>query len=152
MEGAYNEHLVSIPDHFRNDQKLKHIIKGIVQRLLLHRHGAPTTSVGNLFQYLTTLSTEEMLSDVQSEPALLQLWIIPACPAPGFRAGEITSLSTSPLRKLQRATRLLLSLLFSKLSNHKALSCSSEDMPSRIWYPTSEWLPGIDQDKGMKHT
>lgn len=67
MEAAYNEHLVSLSDHFRDDQKFKHVIKGIVKRLLnTDRHGAPTTSVGNLFQYLTTLSTEEMLTGVQS--------------------------------------------------------------------------------------
>lgn len=138
---AYSDHLVSLPDHFRDDQNLRHVIKDIFQRLLnTDRHGAPTTSLGSLFQYLTSLSTKEMLTDVPSEPPLVQLWIISICPAPGFQAEEITiSLSMSPLRKLQIATRLSPSLLFSKLDNHKALSHSSEDLPSRIWYKTSEW-------------
>lgn len=65
MEEAYNDHLVSLPDDFRDDQKLKHVTKGIVQRLLnTDRYGAPTTSLGSLFQYLATFSTKEMLTDV----------------------------------------------------------------------------------------
>ena len=30
-------HLVQLPDHFRADQKLKHVLKGIVQMPLKHR-------------------------------------------------------------------------------------------------------------------
>jgi len=36
LEGTYNDHLVELPDHFRADQKLKHVIKGIGQMLLKH--------------------------------------------------------------------------------------------------------------------
>jgi len=31
VEGTYNDHLVQLPDHFRYDQKSKHVVKGIVQ-------------------------------------------------------------------------------------------------------------------------
>ena len=36
LKGTYNNHLVQLPDHFRADQKLKHIVKGIVQMPLKH--------------------------------------------------------------------------------------------------------------------
>jgi len=31
LEGTYNNHLVQLPDRFRADQKLQHVVKGIVQ-------------------------------------------------------------------------------------------------------------------------
>ena len=31
LEGTYNDHLGQLPSHFRADQKLKHVTKGIVQ-------------------------------------------------------------------------------------------------------------------------
>jgi len=37
LKGTYNDHLVQLPEQFRADQKLKHIIKGIVQMPLKHR-------------------------------------------------------------------------------------------------------------------
>jgi len=36
LEGTYNNHPVQLPDQFRADQKLKHIIKGNVQ--VPHKH------------------------------------------------------------------------------------------------------------------
>ena len=36
LEGTYNDHRVQLPDHFRADQKLKHVIKGVVQMPLQH--------------------------------------------------------------------------------------------------------------------
>ncbi|KAK4816063.1 hypothetical protein QYF61_011071 [Mycteria americana] len=66
------------------------------------RLGASTTSLGSLFQGLTTLS--EKSSAPPSPPPLL--------------------------RKLQRATRSPLSLLFSRLDKPRVLSHSSQDMPS----------------------
>ena len=36
LEGTYNNHLVQLPDHFRADQKIKHVIKGIVKMPLKH--------------------------------------------------------------------------------------------------------------------
>ena len=36
LEGTYNDHLVQLPDQFRADQKLKYIIKGMVQMSLKH--------------------------------------------------------------------------------------------------------------------
>ena len=35
-EGMFNNHLVQLPDHFKADEKLKHVVKGIVQMLLKH--------------------------------------------------------------------------------------------------------------------
>lgn len=37
LEGTYNDRLVQLPDLFRADQKLMHIIKSIVQMSLKHR-------------------------------------------------------------------------------------------------------------------
>jgi len=31
LEGTYKNHLVQLPEHFRADQELKHIIKGMVR-------------------------------------------------------------------------------------------------------------------------
>jgi len=36
LEGTYYDHLVQLPDHFRADQKLKHVFKGVVQMPLKH--------------------------------------------------------------------------------------------------------------------
>lgn len=36
LEGIYKNHPVQLPDQFRADQMLKHVIKGIVQTLLKH--------------------------------------------------------------------------------------------------------------------
>jgi len=36
LEGTYNYHLVQLPAHFRADQKLKHVNKGIVWMPLKH--------------------------------------------------------------------------------------------------------------------
>lgn len=36
LEETYKNHLVQLPDHFRADQKLKEIIKAVVQMLLKH--------------------------------------------------------------------------------------------------------------------
>jgi len=36
LEETYDDHLVQLPDHFRADQKLKHVIKGVVQMPLKH--------------------------------------------------------------------------------------------------------------------
>lgn len=67
MEGVYNSHLVQLTELFRADQKLKHVIKDIVQMLFnTDRLGLSTTSLGSLFQGLTPLS-KEMLPNVQSK-------------------------------------------------------------------------------------
>ena len=34
LEGTYKDHQVQLPDHFRADQKLKYVVKGIVQMSL----------------------------------------------------------------------------------------------------------------------
>ena len=36
LEGTYSDYLGQLPDHFRAHQKLKHIIKSIVQMPLKH--------------------------------------------------------------------------------------------------------------------
>lgn len=36
LEGTYNDHPVQLSDHFGADQKLKHVIEGIVQMPLEH--------------------------------------------------------------------------------------------------------------------
>lgn len=57
---TYNDHLVQLPDHFRDDQKLKPVIRGTVQYLLnIDRFGALTTSPGHWC--LTTVPPEKCL-------------------------------------------------------------------------------------------
>lgn len=34
LEGTYSDHLVQLPGHFRADQKLKPVVKGIVKCIL----------------------------------------------------------------------------------------------------------------------
>lgn len=57
VEGTCNDHLVQLPEQFRANQKLKHVVKGNMSKCLLNsdKPGALTTSLGNLFQCLTTI-------------------------------------------------------------------------------------------------
>jgi len=93
LEGTYNDHLVQLPDQFRADQKLKRVIKGIVQMPLnTDRLGASTSALGSPFQCLS----KETLPNVQSEPPLSQLETIPTHHVTGSQGeGISTSLSTS---------------------------------------------------------
>lgn len=59
MEGP--NHLVHLPEHFRSDQKLKHVIKGIVQ---VKGHLLPPKKACS--------SVLEESLNVQSKPALAQ--------------------------------------------------------------------------------
>ena len=36
LEGTYSDHLVQLPDQFRADQRLRHVIKGLAQMPLKH--------------------------------------------------------------------------------------------------------------------
>lgn len=45
LEGTYNAHLVQLSDHFRLDQKLKHILKDNLLMPLTDRLGEPTSSL-----------------------------------------------------------------------------------------------------------
>jgi len=90
LERTYNNHLVQLSDHFRADQKLKHVVKALSECLLnTDSLGASTASLGSLFRCLTTLFAKEMLPNVQSEPPLVQIWTIPMCPITGYQGEEI---------------------------------------------------------------
>ena len=138
MEGSYNDHLVQWPDQFRADQKLKHVKRCIFQMpldtwtlLAADRPGASTTSLGSLFQCLTTLSVKKCF--LMSSVNLLWHSFEPFPCGLSLDTRKKNSAPPSPrplLRMLWRAMRSPLSLLFSRLNNPKVLSCSSQDFPS----------------------
>ncbi|PKU36123.1 aryl hydrocarbon receptor nuclear translocator-like protein 2 isoform x1 [Limosa lapponica baueri] len=74
LEGTYNDHLVQVPDHFRAAQKLKHVVKGIIQMPLKHWH---TSDIDHLSRKPVPVFdhplSKEMLPNVQSKPPLVQL-------------------------------------------------------------------------------
>ena len=73
------------------------------------RLGGSTTSLGSLFQGLTTLLVKKVLPNIKSKPPLVQFWTIPTCPITGYQ----TSAPPSPrllLRKPKRAMRSPVSL------------------------------------------
>jgi len=74
LEGTYNNHLVQPPDHSRADQKLKHVIKGIVQMPLEHGQawGIDHISRKPVLVFDHPLG-KEMLHNAQSKPPLTQL-------------------------------------------------------------------------------
>ena len=101
LEGTYNNYVVQRPDPFRDDQKLKRVIKGIVQMRLKHWQtcGINQRSRKPVPVFDHPLS-KEMLPNVQSKPPLVQLWTIPTRPIAGYqREGIGISLSTSPPHK-----------------------------------------------------
>lgn len=58
--GVYNNHLIQLPDQSRADQKLQHVVKPLSKCLSnADRPGALTTSLGRLFQCMTTLSLKK---------------------------------------------------------------------------------------------
>lgn len=60
LEGDIKDHWVQLPDYFRANQKLRHVIEGIFQMALEHdRHEVSTTFQGRLFQHLTTLIVKQ---------------------------------------------------------------------------------------------
>jgi len=74
LEGTHSDHLVQLPDHFRADEKSKHVIEGIVQMRLkcgqawvIDRLSRKPVSV---FDHPPG---KEMLPNVQPKPSLVQL-------------------------------------------------------------------------------
>jgi len=74
MERTFNDHLVQLPDQFRADQKLKYVVKGIVQTSLKHRQaqGIDHLSRKHVSAFDHPLC-KKMLPNVQSESPLAQL-------------------------------------------------------------------------------
>jgi len=74
LKETYNDHLVQLPDQFRADLKLKHVVKGIVQMPLKHRQGWGIDHLSRkpvpVFDHPLG---KDMLRNVQSKPALVQL-------------------------------------------------------------------------------
>ena len=56
------------------------------------RDGDSTTSLGSLFQCLTTLSVKKFFPNIQSEPPLMQLEAIASCPVGSFLGEETNTL------------------------------------------------------------
>jgi len=130
LEGSYNDHLVQLPDDCRADE-VKVCCEGCCPNahstLTDVEHGPPLRE----FQGLTTLLVKKCF--------LMSSLNLPLCsfkPFPGtlsLDTREKSSAHLSPcplLRKLQRAMRSLLSLLFSKLDKSRVLGHSSYDKPS----------------------
>ena len=131
LEETYNDHQAQVPDHFRAGQKLKHVIKRVVQMPLKHWQAWGIDHLSRPVPVLTTLSVKKCF--------LMSSLNLPWCsfePLPRIRSLEHREKSSAPpsprplLRKLQRAMRSPLNLLFSKLDKPGVLSCSSHDMPS----------------------
>jgi len=94
------------------------------------RLGASTSSPGSLFQCLSTFSVHKCF--LMSRINLPWFSFEPFPCVLSLDPREKSSAPPSPhplLRKLQRAMRSPLSLLFSKLDDPKVLSRSSQDMP-----------------------
>lgn len=102
LEGIFKYHQVQLPDQLRANQKLEDIIEGIIKCLLKSdRHGVSATSLGSLFQCLTTFKVKKKMKNVLSslnlpsaglchyltfhnclpmEPPVLQFVTIASCP------------------------------------------------------------------------
>lgn len=59
---TFKYHLIWLSDLFTDTQKLKHIIKSIIQMPLYDRHGTSTRSLRSLFQCLTTLTVKKFFA------------------------------------------------------------------------------------------
>lgn len=85
-KGSTSNHSVQLSDHFRAYQKLKRIIKGVVQMplkyFMLSRKPVPV-----FYQCLS----EEMFSSVQCEHPLAQLRTILMCPITKHRGEELNT-------------------------------------------------------------
>jgi len=74
LEGIYNYQLAQLPDHFRADQKLKLVVKGIVQTPLKHWQA---WGINHLSRKPVPVSdhplSKGMLPNVWSKPPMRQL-------------------------------------------------------------------------------
>jgi len=71
---TYNDHLVRLPDYFKADQKLKQVIKGIVQISLEQLQAWAINHLSR--KYIPVFDRplgKEMFPNVQSEPHQVQL-------------------------------------------------------------------------------
>lgn len=60
LEGIFTDHQVWVPDHFKTNQKLKHVIEGILQIPLgTDSHEASITSLKSWFRCLTTFTVRK---------------------------------------------------------------------------------------------
>lgn len=87
--GIYN--LVQLLDYFGTDQKLRHVIKGIVRMPPRHWQASITPPVSD------THLGKEMLPNVQSVPPLALLWIAPVYPLTGSHGAGVALPSPLPL-------------------------------------------------------
>ena len=97
LEGTYNDHRVQLPDSLRADQKLKHVVKGIVQMSLKQSQVRGIDHLSRkpvaVFDHLLS---KEMFPNVQSRFPLALHCTIPMHPLSGYQGEELsTSLSTS---------------------------------------------------------
>lgn len=73
LEGTYNDHLFQLPDHFRAELKLNHVVKGFFKCLLCtYRLGASATT-RKLVPVFDHPLSKKMHPSVQSKPPLVQL-------------------------------------------------------------------------------
>ena len=104
LEGMYDYHLVQLPDRFRADQKLKHVVKGIVQMPLKHWQawGIDHLSMKPVPEFDTPLG-KEMLLNALSKPPLAQLWTIPTHPITGSQEEELSTSLSPPQEAVESA-------------------------------------------------
>jgi len=69
------------------------------------RDGDSTTSLGSLFQCLTTLSVKKFFPNIQSKPTLMQLEVIASCPITSYLGEETnTCLTTTSFQEDEHTT------------------------------------------------
>lgn len=141
LRGSYSNHLVQLPDQFQANQVKA--VKGNVQTPLKHWQAwgidhLPRAPVPEF---------EEMFPNVQSEPALEQLWAIPTHPISRLQGEKLsTSLPTSLPQRAVESNEVMFSLLFFKPDKSKTLGCSSQDTASKpcTSLVTHLWMQGLN--------
>lgn len=128
LEGNYKVYLAQLPGSLRAGQKLKHVVKGIVQCLLnTDRHGVLTTPRNPVPLFDHPLG-REMLPHVQSKPPLTwsSFELFPCILSLDLREEEIsTSFPISHLQEAVESSEVTTHPhFFTRLGKPKALSCS----------------------------
>lgn len=72
MERTYNNHLVQVPDHLTSDQRLKPVVRGIVQMTHWQAGGIDHFSREPV-SVLHYFDSQKLLPNVKSDPSPVQL-------------------------------------------------------------------------------
>lgn len=129
LEGAFKDHLVQLPDHFRAKQNLNHIIEGIIQMSLKHWQ---TWGINHVPRQPVVVFdhplNKENFPNIYYEPFPMQFYAVPLCSVFGYQGGEIgTSLSISHRQEVVESNGPL-SLLSFRLNYLNVLSLLNEEV------------------------